>query len=469
MENEYKPNVLIVDDDPTKLKISKEILNDMDINIMETTSGNEAFRLLMKNDFALIILDVKMPGINGFEIAELVRKRGKFKDTPILFVTSYGPDELDVQKGYSLGSVDYIFAPINPEILRSKVSMFVKLAQLEKTNMEKHQQVDIGNKELKIPSEEYEELKRTNERLDFIFNSMPVVLFTLKPTRDFEVTFITRNTLEELGYESTDFMKNPGLWIECIHSDDMEQIFTGFSELFDKGNYTCMYRFKCKSGEYIWVQNTLKLINEDNGNLPVEIIGCLSNISKMKLAEEQLLRKKEELERSNADLENFAYIASHDLQEPLRAISSYIQLIQRKGYIESLDDKGKDYFSRVINGAKRMQNMIDDLLRYSRIISDKSGFEPCDCNTIIKEAIDNLQVLIKESEAEITYGVLPVVDGNKSQLLRVFQNILNNGLKFHKEGEKPIISVEVEKKNSTWLFSFKERNRNKKGITENDI
>ena len=456
MEDAYKSNILIVDDDQNKMRIMEEILSDMELNIMKANSGNEAFRLLMKNDFSVILLDVKMPGIDGFETAELIRKRAKSQNTPIIFITSYSPDEINVKKGYALGSVDYIFAPINPEILKAKVSVFVKLARLNEETNAVTLQTEKINKELSISNEKYNLLKSTNERLNFIFNSMPVVIFTLKATEDFTVTFATRNTLEQLGYEADEFINHPNLWVECIHGDDIKQVFSGFSKLFEDGYYTCEYRFKRKSGEYIWVQNVLKLINEDDTDLPVEIIGCLIDISERKSTENQLICKAAELERSNADLEHFAYITSHDLQEPLRAISSYLQLIERRNCFEMFDDKSKDYFTRVIKGAKRMQDMINDLLEYSRVISNRDIFVPCNCNDIANEAISNLRVLIKEKKAKVNCNPLPVIMGNQSQLLRVFQNLIANGLKFHKDDETPVVTIRAEKKEDKWIFSFED-------------
>jgi light-regulated signal transduction histidine kinase (bacteriophytochrome) len=144
------------------------------------------------------------------------------------------------------------------------------------------------------------------------------------------------------------------------------------------------------------------------------------------------------------------------LQEPLRAISSYLQLIERKSYFETFDEKGKDYFRRVIRGAKRMQDMINDLLEYSRVISNRDLFSKCDCNEIIYDAVNNLRVLIKESDAKINYEQLPVISGNQSQLLSVFQNLIGNGLKFRKENETPIIDINTEMKGNKWIFSFKD-------------
>jgi len=456
MENENKPQILIVDDDRNKLRIMETILAEMDLHIFTADSGNEAFRLLMKNDFAVILLDVKMPGIDGFETADLIRKRVRSQNTPIIFITSYSPDEINVKKGYSLGTVDYIFAPINPEILKSKVSVFVKLSQLnEEANaaaLEK-KNADRAREALMIQDSP---LIEENEKLNSIFSTMPVVVFALRPTEDFTVTFATKNTREQLGYEATELIENPGLWVECIHSDDMEKVYSGFPELFEKGRYTCEYRFRRKSGKYIWVQNVLKLIHEDDDTIPVEIIGCLIDISKRKKIEDQLVKKAAELERSNAELEHFAYIASHDLQEPLRAISSYLQLIERKSYFEAFDEKGKDYFTRVIKGAKRMKDMINDLLEYSRVVSNHDSTGVCDCNELISEAIGNLRVMIKETGAKINYGAMPTVNGNQNQLLRVFQNIILNSLKFRKEDETLVIEIQAVRENNQWVFSFRD-------------
>lgn len=452
MKTPFQPNILIVDDDQMKLKAIEEILSIMNLNIMKANSGNEAFRLLMKKDFALILLDVKMPGIDGYDIAELIRKRNRSQNTPIIFITSYSPDEINVKRGYSFGSVDYIFAPINPDILKAKVSVFVKMAQLNAQANAETLRTEKINNELNISNEKYRLLKNTNERLNFIFNAMPVVIFTLKPSKDFLVTFATQNTLEQLGYEADEFINEPSLWKERIHKDDAKLVFSGFSKLMEEDHYICEYRFKQKCGDFVWIQNVFKLIKE-NGQ-PIEIIGCLTDISERKLTEEHLIRKAAELERSNAELEHFAYAASHDLQEPLRTIGGYLQLIEKKNYFELFDESGKDYFTRVINGAKRMQGMINDLLEYSRVISNKERYSLCNCNEIYIEVINNLRAQINKTDAKITCDPLPTIEGNRGQLIRVFQNIISNGIKFHKENVPPELTIKANKEGNTWIFSF---------------
>ena len=454
MAEENKPKILIVDDDRHKLRVLEEILADLDLEIMVADSGNEAFRLLMKNDFAVILLDVKMPGIDGFETADLIRKRVRSQNTPIIFITSYSPDEINVKKGYSLGTVDYVFSPINPEILRSKVSVFVKLARLNEERETAEQKKHRENPSANATGQKFDLLKKDNEQLHFIFDSLPVVIMMLKATEDFIVTFATRNTEELLGYTPEELIDHPGLFVERIHSDDMEKIFSGFPILFEKGQFSCEFRFRQRNGSYIWVQDVFKLINEDDNDLPIQIVSCMIDISERKSAEEQLLQKAAELERSNAELEHFAYIASHDLQEPLRAISSYLQLIERKSYFETFDEKGKDYFNRVIKGAKRMQDMINDLLEYSRVVSNKDEFAPCDCNELVKEAVSNLRVLIKESGASVIYDQMPIVNGNQGQLLRIFQNIIGNGLKFRREDGIPEIHITAVHDSGAWLFTI---------------
>jgi len=151
-------------------------------------------------------------------------------------------------------------------------------------------------------------------------------------------------------------------------------------------------------------------------------------------AEEALQRRSEELTRSNAELEQFAYIASHDLQEPLRMISSYVQLLSRR-YKGKLDEDADDFIGYASDGASRMQRLINDLLAYSRVGTRGKDFEIDNLEKALTRATDNLHVVIKEQKASVTSDPLPAVYGDIGQLTQVFQNLLDNAIKFH--GDEP--------------------------------
>ena len=167
--------------------------------------------------------------------------------------------------------------------------------------------------------------------------------------------------------------------------------------------------------------------------------------------EEDLARKVDELARSNADLEQFAYVASHDLQEPLRMVTAYTQLLAER-YRGKLDDNADKYIGYASDGAQRMQVLIQDLLAFSRVGRKGPATESVDCNTVLQEVMQILAPAIKESGAVVAGADLPVVRADRTQLAQILQNLIGNAIKFHGE-ETPAISVQVEKADQQWRFS----------------
>ena len=159
---------------------------------------------------------------------------------------------------------------------------------------------------------------------------------------------------------------------------------------------------------------------------------------------------EEELRRSNADLEQFAYVASHDLQEPLRMVASYMQLLRRR-YGDKLGDDAQDFIEFAVDGAQRMQRLIDDLLEYSRVGTRASPLEPTDSEVALVRAMNNLETSIDETGADVTHGPLPRVMGDSGQLVQLFQNLIGNGIKF--SGGEPKVRVDAGPAEAGWQFS----------------
>ncbi len=168
-----------------------------------------------------------------------------------------------------------------------------------------------------------------------------------------------------------------------------------------------------------------------------------------KRAEDELKKRTEELARSNAELEQFVYIASHYLQEPLRTVSNFSQLLAKR-YKGELDVKADQFIGFIVDGATRMQEMIDDLLAYSRVSTRTKPFEPTNCETVFDQALANLKEAIEESDALVTHDPLPTVLADASQMVQLFQNLLSNAIKFRKE--KPRITVSAVQRGNEWLF-----------------
>ena len=163
-----------------------------------------------------------------------------------------------------------------------------------------------------------------------------------------------------------------------------------------------------------------------------------------------LRQATQELQRSNAELEQFAYVASHDLQEPLRMVTSYLQLLERR-YKANLDQDASDFIAFAVDGAARMQTLIQDLLTYSRVGTRGASFEPTDCQSVLEQALMNLEVAIAESDAEVSSGPMPSLSADASQLAQLMQNLIGNAIKFRGDSP-PRIQVEAEQRSDHWLF-----------------
>jgi PAS domain S-box-containing protein len=180
-----------------------------------------------------------------------------------------------------------------------------------------------------------------------------------------------------------------------------------------------------------------------------------SELEKYRLHLEDLVKlRTDELTRSNRDLQQFAYVASHDLQEPLRIIAGYTQLLQHR-YKDKLDEDANQFIAFTVESTVRMQNLINDLLSYSRLETKGRDFEPVDCRAVLDEVIRTLQMVIEESGAVITYGKLPTIPADHTQLFQLFQNLIGNAIKFRSE-KTPRIQIAAEPKDERWLFSIKD-------------
>jgi light-regulated signal transduction histidine kinase (bacteriophytochrome) len=184
------------------------------------------------------------------------------------------------------------------------------------------------------------------------------------------------------------------------------------------------------------------------------VLAVIQDITERKRAEEKLKLTLADLERSNKELEQFAYVASHDLQEPLRMVSSYTQLLARR-YQGQLDAAANEFIAYAVDGANRMQRLINDLLAYSRVGTRGKAIEPTDCAAVLDQALANLKAAIEKSGAVVTHDPLPTVMADDLQLVQLLQNLIGNAIKFHVE-KPPCIHVSAEQKGNEWVFSVRD-------------
>jgi PAS domain S-box-containing protein len=255
--------------------------------------------------------------------------------------------------------------------------------------------------------------------------------------------FVTGYSRDELiGTDFTDYFTEP------------ENAKKGYQEVFREGlvsDYSLDIRHR--NGHITPVLFNASVYKDELGDV-IGVFAAARDITERKKAEGILRTKIEELARSNAELEQFAYVSSHDLQEPLRMISSYLQLLQRR-YQGKLDDKADKYIYFAVDGAVRMQTLINDLLEFSRVATRAKELEPTDSKFVLNQVLSNLELYLKENKAAVSYDTLPEVIADNTQLAQVFQNLIINGIKFHSE-KAPRIYISAEKKENEWLFSVKD-------------
>ena len=254
-------------------------------------------------------------------------------------------------------------------------------------------------------------------------------------------------------------------FLNACHPEDRTAVDCAYTNsLKTRTPYAIDHRIRFPDGRIKYVHERCKSFYNDKGE-PVRSIGTVLDITERKRTEDELGRYRGHLEElveartaelacSNEELERFAYICSHDLQEPLRMVTSYLQLLEKR-YKNKLDDEADDFISFAVDGAKRMKTLINDLLTYSRVGTKGKEFQPVDCERVVADALNNLEVAINESGAEIFSEALPVVMGDATQLVQLFQNLVGNALKFRSD-RPPVIHISAGEQRGFWKFSVQD-------------
>jgi len=316
--------ILIVDDLKENILSLRRFLELHQFRVDTATSGEEALRKVLNTIYALIILDVQMPGMDGFEVAEAIAGYSKAKDTPIIFLSAVNIDKRFITKGYASGGIDYVTKPFDPDILLLKVKTFYRIYEQKK------------------------ELKDIQEQLHHEIDTRKAA----------EAKLSNMNSLLE---------------------------------------------------------------------------------QRVKERTRELQHTNDQLEKKNAELQQFAYVSSHDLKEPLRKIQIFSDLIKQRYLKDNTDAIG--YLHKIISASGRMTVLINDILEYSKLTL-QPDCKDTDLNVVLADVINDLDLLIHEKKAVIHSDVLPTICAVGIQMQQLFQNILSNAIKFSKPGIPPEIHIE---------------------------
>jgi len=438
-------NVLLVDDRPDKLLALESVLADGDHRIVTARSGAEALRALLRDEFAVVLLDVNMPQLDGFQTASLIRGRPRSEKTPIIFMTAVNDLEAGISRGYSLGAVDYIHLPVPPEVLRAKVGVFVDLYR-------KREQIrQQAEAERRLQEREHaRRLAEAADRLDHetrrnrFFNLAPDML----GVAGFDGRLRQLNASWEriLGLTVQELCAHP--IADFLHPDDRQAMRDHLHEL-SEGAPTARFenRHRHGDGSYRWLSWTAAPFREEG-----LVYLFVRDVTSLKAADEerlQLVREQEArraAERENEIKDQFLATLSHELRSPLTPILGWTSML-RSGQLPPADAmRALDVIER---NARLQAQLIEDLLDVTRIVSGKLRMEmrPVDLRAVVEAGLDAVRAaaLKRQIALAVELGPEPVrVVGDPERLQQVVWNLASNAVKFSNDGGSVRVRLEVE-------------------------
>jgi CheY-like chemotaxis protein len=323
-----RPRVLIVDDDERNLLAIRTVLESVG-EIVVARSGEEALRHLLKGEFAVILLDVYMPGMDGYETAQIIRSREQTKRIPIVFLSAVNKEAEHLLRGYSMGAVDYVFKPVDPIVLQSKVAVFVDLFAMRKEIQRKAlQEQALLDENLRANAERLrveQELRLAEQRQAAIIQSLPIVLYLEAVDASPRVPkFVSGNFVALTGFAFEEIQAAPEMWIERLHPDDRERVIAAISERPHSRSLAVEYRWQCADGQYRHFLDQAVLLRDAEDH-PVEYAGTLLDVTERKDLEGQLVqaRKMDAIGQLTGGI-------AHDFNNLLAAVLGGLSLIERR-------------------------------------------------------------------------------------------------------------------------------------------
>ncbi|MBA3513421.1 MAG: response regulator [Pyrinomonadaceae bacterium] len=501
MKADEQINILMVDDSTTNLLALEAILQAPDRNLVSASSGDDALRYLLNNDVAVILLDVFMPGIDGLDTAELIRAREKSRDIPIIFLTADSTGGRHLRRGYSLGAVDYIVKPIEPDILRSKVAVFVELfkktleihrqaqllheknLELENANLARLSMlIDLGQ-ELALEHDPWRVLENFCRSARQIVDAQEAAVGVFDADCD-DLRFYFRcvsgedidssTGIPKVARRALDFLVNERRSLRLNDSDelldddkkssDSVRSFLGAPILASTGVCGWIYLLnKIKAEDFTEADERLATTLATQVGIAYENARLYSNaqrhaselqmeIAERKQAEEeraQLLVREQaaraEAEQANRTKDEFLATLSHELRTPLSAILGWSHLV-RTGKLDELQMTRA--FETIERNARSQSQLIDDLLDVSRIVTGKLQIElgPVNLPPVIEAAIDAVRPAFEAKDIQfepVMKSQALLVPGDANRLQQIFWNLFSNAVKFTPHGGR--VRVEIER------------------------
>jgi PAS domain S-box-containing protein len=453
MNDEVK--LLIVDDEPRNLDALEVMLQSSGCALIRATSSDEALLAMLQHQFAAMILDIRMPGMSGIELARLVKQRKRTRDVPILFLTAHLVDDDDVLRGYDAGAVDYLSKPVNGDILRSKIGVFV---DLYKKTRELASLNDTLQNEISERKNAQEALQQANQELELRVRERTAALTIAHNNAvDSEERLRTAMDIARMAAWEWDLTSNTVTWstdpealfgfpqgsfgpdrriINVMHRDDQERVHRAVEAAFAGHGYECEYRVARPNGSIVWIAERGRVLKDGDG-LAVKLVGFSRDISTQREAElerERLLaserRARDEAERQSRIKDEFLATLSHELRTPMNTILGWLNILN------SGQAPDPEMALKVIErNAKAQAQLIEDLLQMNLLSLGTARLElsSVDVRAAIESAVQNLQPAATAKRITIDVVVeegVPAMTADSGRVQQILWNLLHNAVKF---------------------------------------
>jgi len=424
---EGNATILIIDDISSNIYALENLLIKENRTFLKATSGAEGLKLALNKTVDLIILDVQMPEMDGFEVANMLKSNKRTKDIPILFASAELKEQKNMLKGLEEGAIDYLFKPLDPDITKAKVSMLIRL--------------ELQRKELV-------EINSALEKSSILINNCLDVICTLDAqTYKFEEFNVAMTTV--LGYSNEEIATSSLL--DFINEEDQNSI-----KSFNESNESTLSfetKIICKDRSYKWLQWNIVV----KGN---KWFSNARDISEKKKKDDEIIRLNQnlqeniqQLEDANKELESFSYSVSHDLRSPLRAITNYSQMIEDR-FSQGMDDKFTGLLGNIKRNAFKMDVLIEDLLAFSRLGRKSVQKQNINMNELVQFVYNDTQTPYQKGE--LIVPELPVISADYNLLKQVCINLISNAIKYSSKVESPKIHIGFFQEENAIVYFIKD-------------
>jgi signal transduction histidine kinase len=408
--------ILIVEDSATQAERLDYILTRHAFATLRARNGREALAVLQNHRPTLVISDVLMPEMDGFTLLGSIKSDARYREMPVILLTALSDPE-DVLKGLECGAADFIIKPYDAEYLLERVRRVL-------TSMPYREgAAEAGEVTLQFRGRDYRITATRHQILDLLISTYE--------------TAVAKNQELETAREQLEALNNQ------LEQKVRDRTSLLAIEVEERQRAELKVMTLNKELENRIRQRTAQL---EKTNLELQ-----REIGERERAEQQMEQLITEISRSNEELEQFAYVASHDLQTPLRSIIGFLDLLARR-YQGQLGPEADEFISFAVDGAHRMQQLITGILAFSRVGTRGNPFESLESREPLALALANLQAEMEESRAEVTLGALPRVTADRNQLIQLFQNLIGNAIKYRRTDEPPRVQVAAVDRNTKWEF-----------------